>query len=233
MTSLKAKHASGLLTAGAATFKPAGEVQRGMQPLTLAGEKHGLLYVPASYDESQPVALAVLLHGAGAAAQQGLSLLQPYADSANILLIAPAASATTWDIIVNKAFGPDVTKIDLALACAFEKFAINPQHVAIGGFSDGASYALSLGLANGKIFTHIIAFSPAFAYSLVRKGKPAIFISHGVADPVLPIDPCSRRIAPELRKEGLDITFMEFAGGHTVPEPIAERAVAWFLKDSA
>jgi predicted esterase len=27
---------------------------------------------------------------------------------------------------------------------------INPQQAAIGGFSDGASYALSLGLINGK-----------------------------------------------------------------------------------
>ncbi len=30
------------------------------------------------------------------------------------------------------------------------------------GFSDGASYALSLGVPNGDLFTHIVAFSPGF-----------------------------------------------------------------------
>lgn len=38
--------------------------------------------------------------------------------------------------------------------------AIDPAHVAIGGFSDGASCALSLGLVNGDLFTHVMAFSP-------------------------------------------------------------------------
>lgn len=39
------------------------------------------------------------------------------------------------------------------------------------GFSDGASYALSLGLPNGNLFSHIVAFSPGFmrAPTLVRR----------------------------------------------------------------
>jgi phospholipase/carboxylesterase len=34
--------------------------------------------------------------------------------------------------------------------------------VALGGFSDGASYALSLDLTNGDLFASLIAFSPGF-----------------------------------------------------------------------
>jgi len=53
--------------------------------------------------------------------------------------------------------------------------------VAIQGFSDGASYALSLGLTNGDLFTHVIAFSPGFAAPAEQRGRPRIYVSHGVA----------------------------------------------------
>jgi poly(3-hydroxybutyrate) depolymerase len=39
---------------------------------------------------------------------------------------------------------------------------VDPQRICVSGFSDGASYALSLGLANGDLFTHVAAFSPGF-----------------------------------------------------------------------
>ena len=58
----------------------------------------------------------------------------------------------------------------------------------------GASYALSVGLTNGDLFSDILAFSPGFMAPAVRHGAPNIFISHGTQDTVLPIDRCSRRI---------------------------------------
>jgi hypothetical protein len=68
-----------------------------------------------------------------------------------------------------------------------------------GGLSDGASYALSLGLLNGDLFTHVIAFSPGFVAKGTRRGNPQVFVSHGLRDQVLPIDRCSRRIVRDLR----------------------------------
>ncbi|WP_242920657.1 alpha/beta hydrolase [Pontibacter liquoris] len=93
--------------------------------------------------------------------------------------------------------------MDQALAYTFDNYAVDPTRVAIGGFSDGASYAFSLGLTNGDLFTHIIAFSPGFAFTHETKGSPAIFISHGLHDTVLPINACSRRIVPQLQQQGL------------------------------
>jgi phospholipase/carboxylesterase len=148
---------------------------------------------------NRPASIAVMLHGAGAKPDQGLSLLRKFADDKNIILIAPASRASTWDIMANESFNTDVIFIDQALALAFNKFAIDPSHIAIGGFSDGASYALCIGLSNGDLFTHIIAFSPGFVHTIQMKGKPAIFISHGVKDDILPVDCCSRRIIPPLQ----------------------------------
>jgi predicted esterase len=208
------------------------EVTFGVQSLHLDRTRDGFIYVPKGYDKKNPAALAVMLHGAGGDAEHGLSLLKKYADDNNIILLAPASRLQTWDIIVNDSFGPDVIFIDQALSLVFDKFAINPLRIAIGGFSDGASYALCIGLTNGDLFTHIIAFSPGFSFTMERKGKPSTFISHGTNDNVLPIDPCSRRIVPRLRKDGLTVTYQEFAGEHEIPSNISHHAVEWFTENN-
>jgi phospholipase/carboxylesterase len=129
--------------------------------------------------------------------------------------------------VIQGGFGPDVEFLDRALDRVFGAHAVDPGRIALGGFSDGASYALSLGLANGDLFTHLIAFSPGFAAPARRVGRPLVFVSHGVEDPVLPIDRCSRRVVPALRAGGYDVTYEEFEDGHVVPAPLARRAVAW------
>ncbi len=59
--------------------------------------------------------------------------------------------------------------------------------MALAGFSDGASYALGLGLANGGLLPRIVALLAGFLPPGPRHGKPPVFVSHGVADDVLPI----------------------------------------------
>ena len=105
-----------------------------------------------------------------------------------------------------------------------------PRKLAIGGFSDGATYALSLGLDNGSLFTHVMAFSPGFIAARRPSGKPRIFISHGRSDNILPIDATSRRIVPALEEAGYPVTYKEFDGPHAVPETIARDAFTWFTR---
>ena len=220
---------TGRLTARPGTGTPANSVKPGVQPLQLGKQKDGLLYVPAGYQHDRPASLAVMLHGSGGQAEHGLSLLRQYADSNNIILIAPASRSYSWDIIASDAFDQDVIFIDQALAMVFERFAIDPAHIAIGGFSDGASYALCIGLTNGDLFTHILAFSPGFAFTREKAGKPAVFISHGENDPVLPIDTCSRRIKAQLLRQEYSLSYYEFEDGHVVPPFIVQKGVEWFF----
>jgi phospholipase/carboxylesterase len=202
----------------------------GLHALGLSGAdgRDGLLYVPSGYDPAHPAPLVVLCHGAGGAARGGLDPLLPLADAAGLLLLAPDSRLLTWDIIMG-GYGPDVAFIERALAHTFARYVIDATHLAIGGFSDGASYALSLGLTNGDLFTHIIAFSPGFKTHKELRGSPKIFISHGIHDTILPIDRCSRRIVRELRASGETVDYHEFDGPHTVPPEIARAAVDWFV----
>jgi phospholipase/carboxylesterase len=208
-----------------------GSAPVGLQPLMLGAARDSYLYVPTTYRADRPAPLVLLLHGAGGHARQGLDLLRSLADAAGLLLLAPASRDHTWDLLVDRRYGPDAAMIDRALEHMFSRYAIDPAHLAIGGFSDGASYALSLGITNGDLFTHVIAFSPGFVAPAGHTGSPRVFVSHGTRDGVLPIDRCSRRIVPELERGGYDVLYREFDGGHTSLPEIASEAVGWFTQE--
>jgi predicted esterase len=207
--------------------QPTAAAPRGLQPLGLDAKRDGLLYVPPTYQVKQPAALVVMLHGAGGDARGGLKLLMPLADSTGLILLAPASRQKTWDIIFGQ-YGPDIAFIDTALEKVFSRYAIDYARIAVGGFSDGASYALSIGITNGDLFTHVIAFSPGFMAPARQEGEPQLFISHGTQDQVLPIDRCSRKLVPQLQRAGYDVLYREFDGPHTLPPAIARSALSWF-----
>ncbi len=119
--------------------------------------------------------------------------------------------------------------IDEELEWVFDRFRIRRSSMAIGGFSNGATYALSLGLTNGDLFTHVIAMSPGFMVSGDAHREAAGVHLARDARPVLPIGETSREIVPELRRDGYDVTFVTFDGGHHLELGIARRALRWFL----
>jgi phospholipase/carboxylesterase len=187
-----------------------------------------LVHVPVVAEgDSAPLRLVLALHGAGGDATGGLAPLLPFADAHRLLLVAPSSRDKTWDVISQGMWASDVQRINQALTQVFADYAVDPTRLAISGFSDGASYALSLALANGDLFTSALAFSPGFVPGAPRYGRPRLFVSHGTHDTVLPIDRTSRRIVPSLRRTGYDVRYREFDGGHTIPAQIEGEALAW------
>jgi phospholipase/carboxylesterase len=217
----------GRLTARPSTA-PAKAAPTGLQPLGLGSERDGVIYLPATYRPDRPAPLLVMFHGASGRARRGIQRLLPLADDAGLILLAPDSRGYTWDVISDD-YGPDVTFLDQALSWTFDRCLVDPKLIAAEGFSDGASYALSLGLTNGDLFTHAIAFSPGFLVPAELHGSPRIFISHGIGDEILPIDRCSRRIVPRLRERGYDVRYIEFDGSHEVPAKLTREALNWLL----
>jgi len=201
---------------------------------SLESKRSGLLYVPKSYKATTPTSLILMLHGAGCEAKHGIDPLLNYADENNFILVAPKSKESTWDCIRHKKYGEDVAYIDKVLSYIFEYFNINFHQIAIEGFSDGATYALSLGFVNRDLFTSIMAFSPGYIFfpsgtSLdtleARTTTPRIFFSHGTHDQVLHIDYCSRRITKNLKRCGFDHCYFEFKGGHTITSGCIDEAL--------
>lgn len=208
--------------------RPATPVEPPLRPgehhLGLGRTRDAVLFVPSGYDATRPAPLVVCLHGAGGAGAHRIDPLRPHAERHGALLVAPDSLGASWDVIRGE-IGPDVRRIDAALAYVFARFAVDPARIALEGFSDGASYALTIGLPNGDLFARLFAFSPGFMVPPALVGTPRVLVSHGTADPVLPIS-CSRRIVPRLRELGLEVDYHEFDGGHTVPERYAAEAFA-------
>jgi poly(3-hydroxybutyrate) depolymerase len=174
--------------------KPEG-MDPGVHALGLGQGRDGMLYVPKAVDPSKPAPLVVALHGAGGQASHILDPFLETADARGYLVLAPDSRRQTWDVLLG-GYGDDVAFLDQALAHIFERQAVDPERIAVAGFSDGASYALSIGIINGTLFSDILAFSPGFMAATDQAGSPRVFISHGVHDGVLPSTPAAAGSRP-------------------------------------
>lgn len=207
-----------------------GSMSRGPEagdvPLGIEIGRDGVLYIPDTAGAVAPV--VVFLHGAGGTGRRELRAVIGAADRFGVVIAAPDSRGMSWDVLEG-GFGPDVAFIDRMLGTLSDRGDLDLARLAIGGISDGASYALSLGIINGDLFHAVIAFSPGFAVAPAAMGRPRIFVSHGTEDVILPIDATSRRLVAGLRSEGYDVTYREFTGGHTVPPSIADAGFAWWV----
>jgi phospholipase/carboxylesterase len=195
--------------------------------LGLDRERDAILQLPKNTSQSS-LPLLVMLHGATQSAEDMFWYLGTTPEEAGVAVLAPNSRDTTWDAI-GDSFGGDVEFLNRALERTFESVAIDPARVALGGFSDGATYAISLGLINGDLFKSVVAFSPGFVIDGTPHGTPRIFISHGTRDHILPIDRCGRRVAAGLKSRGYNVTFREFDGDHEIPAGIAREGLRWIL----
>src|SRR5215212_10243865 len=197
----------------------------GTSRVPLNNGRQGLLAVP----NGKVSGLVIALHGAGGRPAAAVRLFDQVADRVGLAILAPASTGTTWAMLRGGP-DPDTPALDTALDRLFQAHPFDPSRVAIAGFSDGASYALSLGLANGDLFPKVVAFSPGFEAADRCQGRPAFFVTHGIRDDVLPITRTSRRVVPALRHNGYDVSYQEFDGGHVVPPELAVAAAEWVVR---
>lgn len=199
----------------------------GRHRLGIAGERDAVLYVPADLGPG-PVPLLVMFHGAGGFPEKVLPFIEPHADAQGFLVLAPHSTFPTWDIVIG-GNGPDLERLQQALAAVSARYAIRRDRLAFAGFSDGASYALSIGITNGDIASHVIAFSGGFMSIFIQEGAPKVFIAHGLADEQLPIQTSGRTNATKLKAAGYDVEYVEFNGPHAIQPPIVSEAIRFFL----
>lgn len=202
---------------------PAGE-----NALGLFETRDAQLYVPRGIDPQKPAALVVLFHGGGGSAAKISPMLRQHAEERGFLLLVPQSLFPTWDIVIA-GNGPDRARLDTALAEVASRFQLDPAHFVFAGHSDGGSYALSLGLTNGDIVSHVLASSAGFMSVHMQAGAPRVFISHGTRDEQIPIDRSGRVHSSKLKDAGYDVTYIEYDGPHAYQPAVVEQGVEFFL----
>jgi phospholipase/carboxylesterase len=204
---------------------PFGESRLGISN----GLRDGTLFVPKSYKPGVPMPLLMMLHGY-AGSGDSMRYTFPLAEEFGVIVIAPESRDLTWGQSAP-GFDPDVRYLSAAVRQVVDMLDIDSTHVALGGISDGAGYALSMGLAYGDSFNHLMVFSGGLMIPFRRQGNPHIFIAHGLNDIQMPIDRTGRRFANELKIDGYDVTYREYEGGHAVPRDVLREGFEWFLAD--
>jgi phospholipase/carboxylesterase len=191
--------------------------------------RDGSLYVPKSYKPGTPMPVLMMLHGYSGVAQS-VRFTFPLAEEFGVVVIAPESRDLTWGQSIP-GFDADVRYLGAAFRHVSSILDVDESHVALGGVSDGAGYALSMGLAYGDTFNHLMVFSAGLMIPLRRQGMPKIFLAHGTNDTQMPIDRTARLWVPKLKEEGYDITYREYEGGHGAPPYVVRDGFEWFLSD--
>jgi predicted esterase len=189
----------------------------------------GLAYMPVA--PATPAPLLLLFHGAGMPASDMIEGVRQEADQCGCALLAIQSEAPTWDLTLSLAealrkarkdasgveFGSDADRVERGLAEVMSRAEIDRFRIVPLGFSDGASYALSLALANPRLFRSAVAIAPGFVVPPSRQDlRQSLFIAHGRADKVLPFDDARQAVVVPLEQAGYDIRFRPFEGGHHI-----------------
>jgi predicted esterase len=233
-----APHLSGPVIARAALEEHAGQVDErsasagperpGRHPLELETGRDGTVYVPAGYKPGVPMPLLVWLHGAGGGGNVSPEL-EAMADEFAVVVLAPKSREWTWDGILGN-WGPDVEFVQRAMRQTLDRYSIDRGRIWLGGFSDGGSYSLSLGISHGDVFRKVFAGAPGVMQPIAANGKPSIFLAHGRQDQTMPIGRTSRTFLARLKALAYDVTYREYEGGHTLPPEILRDVFEWFKK---
>lgn len=183
-------------------------------PLGLA-RRDADLFVPDGLEPGTPAPLLLALHGA---TQSGLSILRTLraeAQRRGVVIVAPDSRGRTWTLDDGGPIGANAAFIDRALAATFDRVLIERARIAVIGFSDGASYALSTGMVNGDLFSHVLAHAPLRFEASVSVGRPRFFISIGRNDDVS--GPTNvEGMAQQLEAFGYDVALHRHRGGHQI-----------------
>ena len=200
------------------------------------------VYVPRAYDPSKRWPVILFLHGSGERGADGLRSTQigvAAAIRANpervpaIVVFPQAPTETRW-------LGEPADAAMAALEATIAEFHGDADRVYLSGLSMGGYGTYHLALAHPDTFAALVVVcggllphdttaavqqSPLtrnsadpYAFTAHALRRLPIWICHGDADPVIPVEE-SRRMLVQLRGEGADVQYNEYHGvGHNAWE---------------
>lgn len=188
------------------------------------GNEVMMVVTPGAADE--PRGLLVVLHGSGGTWRAGLDAFRAALDAAGLVVVAVSAESRGW----NFFYGSDLRTIDRSIEQAFRRCNLDNDRIGVAGFSNGAAAALTLGLANGDLFSDVSVVAASTYVPGGKAGNPAVLVALGTHDTGNSIAR-GRRLVTELRAEDYDVDFRAFDGGHEVPDAVTREIVSRLLDD--
>jgi phospholipase/carboxylesterase len=197
------------------------------------GDSRAVLLTPDEIDPEREYPLITVLHGAGRQDEMLVRACRAEPDARNALFLVPRSIQPTWDLITG-AGRPDLDFLEFAYDLIYRRYPIDERRQAMIGYSDGASYALSIGLSNPSIFRAVMAWAAGFvAYdnAFVRDDdpKPDLFLEYGTHDEVFSFEQVALPMRASLEEAGYRVEFRVDEGGRHWPSGYFQgEALDWF-----
>ncbi len=198
------------------------------------GASRGVLLTPDEIDPERNYALVTVLHGAG---RQDEGLAKVYRDEPqkrDAFFFIPRSTGPTWDLITGQE-RPDLDFLAFACDLIYRRYPIDPGRQALFGYSDGASYALSVGLSNPGIFRAIMGWAAGFCVldaEAPEEPKPWVLLEYGTHDQVFPFERIALPMRKQLEGRGYPLEFRVDEGGkHWPPTDFQHEALDWFFSE--
>jgi polyhydroxybutyrate depolymerase len=165
-------------------------------------ERTYILHVPPAYQESQPAALVVSLHGGGGNAeiQRRVDGFDELANERGFIVVYPNGTGRLQDSILTWNGGTccgyamtkevdDVGFVRALIAELESEYAIDPQRIYVTGMSNGGIMAYRLACEASDLIAAIAPVAGTLNYEPCQPSQPVSVIHfHGTNDAHLPYD---------------------------------------------
>src|SRR5215210_1582616 len=180
---------SALLASGSYYF-----LNRTSGAMVLAGQRREyLLYVPSSYNRSQPTPLVISMHGGGRwpAHQRDTSGWNRLAESQGFIVVYPAGSGAprAWSVDHGTGLLDDVRFISELIDTLEAAYNIDPARIYANGLSNGGgmAFVLSCTLSDRIAAVGMVGAAQLLPWSWCTDRRPVPMIAfHGTADRFAP-----------------------------------------------
>ncbi len=216
------------------------------------GPHRAVLLTPDEIDDDRTYPLITVLHGAGRQDEMLLKGCQGEPERRQAFFLIPRSLHMTWDLIALGVSGgaaldpaagsptserPDLDFLEYAYDLIWRRFPVDPERQGLLGYSDGASYGLSLGLSNPDIFRAVMAWAAGFLAidgNAIPEGarKPPIYLEYGTHDELFDFDQVAKPMRHNLLELGYEVSFHADQGGrHWPSSTFQDEALDWFFSE--
>jgi predicted esterase len=210
------------------------------------GAQRAALFTPDEIDPERRYPLLAVLHGAGRTDEPLIKLYRDEAQRRQALVLIPRSAGMTWDLIEHAVEGaagrthvgrPDLDFLEYAYDLVFRRYPIDFARLGLLGYSDGASYALSLALSNPELFRAVMAWAAGFVVieeeaAAPGTPRPAVLVEYGTHDELFPFEQVALPMRTQLEAFGCAVTFRVDEGGRHWPSgEFQDAALDWFFSE--
>lgn len=202
------------------------------------GPSSGVLLTPEVMDPARSYPLITVLHGAGRQDEMLVKACRSEPERRQALFFVPRSVAPTWDLIAGGG-RVDLDFLEHAYDLIYRRYRVDAFSQCLIGYSDGASYALSVGLSNARFFSALMVWAAGFvvldpATADASAPKPRLYLEHGTHDQLFAFEQVALPMKQNLEKAGYDVTFSVDEGGRHWPSgSFQSEALDWYFEGSS